>query len=99
MEEQEIKAKILNKLFKQYADQKQTYLHSEFIHHDKKSPKEIIPLLFELINIKSAIDVGCGLAAWLKVLQDFGIDDVMGIDGEYVKQRKLMISPDNMLFF
>lgn len=99
MEDQEIKAKILNRLFEQYAGENQTYLHSEFIHHDVESPKVVIPIIRELFDIRSVVDVGCGLAAWLKVFQDSGVQKILGIDGEYVKNRKLLIEKKYMTYF
>lgn len=99
MDDQEIKAKIMHRFFEQYANKDEAYLHSEFIHHDVNSPKEVIPLLKELRPIHSVVDVGCGLAAWLKVFKDMGAADIMGIDGMYTKQRKLMISEEDMLFY
>lgn len=99
MKDEELKAKIINRLFKQYQSQNETYLHSHFIHHDTKSPEKIIPIVNKLINPKNVVDVGCGLGAWLKVYQDLGINDVLGIDGLYTKNRNLMVSEDNMVFF
>jgi hypothetical protein len=48
------------------------------------SAQEIFPLLFKYITPKSAIDIGCGVGTWLRVLEtDFKVKDILGIDGEY----------------
>ena len=56
-----------------------------------RSAKEVIPRLVEHYRPKSAVDVGCGVGAWAKALQEEGIEDVIGIDGDYVNPTMLMI--------
>lgn len=58
------------------------------------SAEVIVPLIFDLVGpLRSAIDVGCGTGAWLKVLSDFGVADYVGLDGWYVSPEQLLISP------
>ena len=59
----------------------------------ERSARQILPLLLELIDIQSAVDVGCGVGPWLAVLESIGIDDYLGIDGDYVDRDKLRIAP------
>ncbi len=49
------------------------------------SANEVLPKLWSEIGFKpkSMIDVGCGTGAWLKVAQALGINDVVGVDGDY----------------
>jgi SAM-dependent methyltransferase len=61
------------------------------------SARIIVPLVLDLLNPKSVVDVGCGVAAWLAVFKGHGIDDVLGIDGEYVKKEDLMIPQEKYL--
>ena len=70
------------------------YNSSFFARHapdSYQSAKEVVPLLLEYYRPTSAIDVGCGTGAWVKALQECGIEDVIGIDGDYVDQEMLMI--------
>lgn len=60
----------------------------------KTSAKEIVPLVVDLIQPKSVIDVGCGVGTWLSVFMDHGIKDVLGIDGTWVDKKMLLI-PEN----
>ncbi|MDP3438650.1 MAG: methyltransferase domain-containing protein [Azonexus sp.] len=39
----------------------------------------------------SAVDLGCGVGAWLATLRDKGICDVQGIDGPWVNRKYLAI--------
>ena len=63
----------------------------------KESAKEIIPIVFEFIQPKSVIDVGCGVGTWLSVFQAHGVEDVWGIDGDYVDKNTLEIPKEKFL--
>ncbi|WP_157143926.1 methyltransferase domain-containing protein [Brachyspira pilosicoli] len=56
-----------------------------------KSSKIILGMLLKYYNIKSMIDVGCGIGAWLKSAIEFGIDDVVGIDCNEISEEKLLV--------
>jgi SAM-dependent methyltransferase len=75
---------------------KSVYIHTEEIHN-LKSPTAIVPLVQQIISPESVLDVGCGTGTWLKVFQDYGVRDVLGIDGDYVDLKKLKISSDKFL--
>jgi SAM-dependent methyltransferase len=55
------------------------------------SAKEIVPLIFEFIQPKSAIDIGCGLGTWLSVFKEYGVEDFLGVDGYYIDKKTLQI--------
>jgi 2-polyprenyl-3-methyl-5-hydroxy-6-metoxy-1,4-benzoquinol methylase len=56
-----------------------------------RSAHAVLPLVLDLVDVKSAVDVGCGVGAWLSVLKELGVDDVLGIDGDYVEPKDLLI--------
>lgn len=66
------------------------YVHDESVHNTK-APKEIVPQIIKLIQPNSVVDVGCGIGTWLSVFEDFGVEDVVGIDGDYVNRTLLHI--------
>lgn len=72
------------------------YIHTEEIHN-LKTPNIIAPLLVELLNPKSILDVGCGLGTWLNAFAQFGIKDILGVDGHWVDEEMLKISPDQFI--
>lgn len=76
--------------------QKIPYQHSHLIHNTVAA-EIVVPIILEHISCTSVLDVGCGLGCWLKVFKDHGINDIMGIDGDYVDRAKLMISRDHFL--
>ena len=57
------------------------------------SAREIVPFIMKSIAIDRVVDVGCGLGAWLSVFQEYGVGQVLGIDGDYVDLDRLKISP------
>jgi len=62
--------------------------------HNENSAKVIIPMVLEFLKVKSVIDIGCGLAQWLKVFQNFGIEKIMGVDGSHVTKNDLLIKAE-----
>lgn len=65
----------------------------------RPSAEAIISLILEIIRPRSAVDFGCGWGPWLKALQERGVDDILGIDGPYINQDKLLIPADKFLVF
>jgi SAM-dependent methyltransferase len=62
-----------------------------------RSAEVAIPLLVALVNVRSAVDVGCGVGTWLTVLMAHGVSDVLGIDGDYVDRQALHIPSGRFL--
>ena len=63
------------------------------------SAQAVVPLVMELIPAKSLVDVGCGLGTWLSVFKEFGIEDYIGIDGDYVDTKMLEIESSKFVCF
>jgi len=59
-----------------------------------RSAEVVVPLVLELLPVRSVLDVGCGDGSWLRVFQKLGVDDILGIDGEYVTADLLQIPQD-----
>lgn len=56
-----------------------------------RSAEVIVPLVLELIPTRSVVDLGCGEGAWLATFRQKGVDDVLGIDGDYIDRTELRI--------
>lgn len=68
------------------------YLSPFFDYHRegaRNSARVIVPLVLEQYAPESLVDVGCGTGTWLSVFKDYGITDVLGIDGNYVDRATL----------
>jgi SAM-dependent methyltransferase len=74
---------------------KKKYIHYSELH-DTKSAEEILPKLFEFVNVKSVLDVGCGTGSWLKIVKDYGVDDYLGIDGIICDSSQMHIDISNV---
>lgn len=56
------------------------------------SAKIIVPIVIDLVFPNSVIDVGSGVGAWLACFQKNGVNDILGIDGNWVHESQLLIS-------
>ncbi|MGH7807740.1 MAG: class I SAM-dependent methyltransferase [Thermodesulfobacteriota bacterium] len=62
-----------------------------------QSAREVVPLVLELIQPRHIIDVGCGLGIWLSVFKEFGVEEIWGVDGEWVNKDMLSFSREQFL--
>jgi SAM-dependent methyltransferase len=56
-----------------------------------RSAQAVVPLLMEIFEPRSVVDVGCGLGTWLGVFRQYDVNDIVGVDGEYVDRDALDI--------
>lgn len=63
----------------------------------RKSALEVVPLLLNFIKPRSVVDVGCGVGTWASVFREYGITDILGIDGDYINLAMLQIPQDSFL--
>ena len=61
----------------------------------RESAAAIVPWLFAALVPRSVVDVGCGRGAWLAAFKTCGVDDVLGLDGDYVDSGSLHIDADD----
>jgi SAM-dependent methyltransferase len=59
-----------------------------------RSARVVVPLVVDLVEPKSVVDVGCGLGWWLKAFMENGVDDVLGLDGDWIDRASLVIPAD-----
>jgi len=68
-------------------------MKTKYIHftelHNLNAPIEIVPVLMNLISPSSVVDVGCGLGTFLKVFKDYGVNKVLGLDGNWCDKTLL----------
>ncbi|CAN5164309.1 hypothetical protein BH11PAT1_BH11PAT1_1480 [soil metagenome] len=56
-----------------------------------KSAEALLPIVIDLVSPRSVVDVGCGVGMWLSTFKELGVKDILGIDGEWVRQDELHI--------
>ncbi len=74
------------------------YKHTAELHNEK-SALEILPFVFNLMDVNSVLDIGCGNGSWLKVAKHLGAKEVYGIDGIEPESRSQFISKDEFLLY
>jgi SAM-dependent methyltransferase len=62
-----------------------------------QSARTIVPLVIELIQPSSIIDIGCGNGAWISIFREHGIEDLLGVDGDWVKPEMLLFPTDKFV--
>lgn len=63
----------------------------------RASARAAIPHVLEFVPAASVVDVGCGVGTWLAEFRAAGIDEFLGIDGDYVRREKLLIPAEGFL--
>jgi SAM-dependent methyltransferase len=58
-----------------------------------RSAQVIVPFLMELLEPHSVVDAGCGTGSWLKVFQEHGVSEILGLDYDGVPRSLLDIPP------
>ena len=62
-----------------------------------RSAAVVVPLVLSLLTVRSVIDVGCGVGPWAAEFMARGIEDVCGVDGDYVDRALLRIPEDRFI--
>ncbi len=57
------------------------------------SARAVLRELFAAAPIGSVVDVGCGVAPWLRAALELGADRAAGLDGDYVDRARLLVDP------
>ncbi len=61
------------------------------------SAKVVAPIVMDMFQPKTVVDVGCGVGAWLRAFGDLGVRDLTGVDGDYIDSKRLLISADQFV--
>lgn len=56
-----------------------------------RSAGVVVPILLELIDPRSVVDIGCGRGAWLSSFREHGVEQLHGLDGAHVNRAQLLI--------
>ena len=72
------------------------YTHTSALHNPKDA-LTILPLVLDLINPQSVLDVGCGNGSWLNAAKTLGVANVLGVDGIQVPDEELLVGRHEFL--
>jgi SAM-dependent methyltransferase len=63
----------------------------------ENSASIVVPEIIKLFKPGSVVDLGCGVGTWLSEFTKNNVNDILGIDGDYVKVEMLKISKDKFM--
>lgn len=66
-------------------------LHGHLHQQVRASARAIVPILMEMLQPRSVVDVGCGTGIWLAAFAECRITDTLGLDGDYIDPAGLHI--------
>jgi len=76
--------------------------NKQFFEHQKNmsilSAKEVVPLIINILDPKSVVDLGCGTGTWLSVFLESGISDILGIDGPWARNVQKLIPETKFVY-
>ncbi len=59
--------------------------------------RRIISALKTILPVRSVADIGCARGTWLREWQAQAVDNVIGVDGDYVDRGRLEIDPQRFI--
>lgn len=59
----------------------------EAVKGARKSAGVVVPLVLQLLQPRSVVDVGCGSGEWLSAFREHGIRELLGIDNSAASER------------
>lgn len=63
-------------------------------YYNTRSAEQVLPVIFELYNSNSMLDVGCGNGTWLVAARQLGMQDLFGVDAQAPEPGKWPLSKD-----
>lgn len=64
--------------------------YSTYANKSNRSALVILEILMRYFKPTSMIDFGCGIGTWLAAAEVLGIQDLVGLDGPWIDQNKLL---------
>jgi SAM-dependent methyltransferase len=68
-----------------------TSYYKELRNGSMRSAEIILPFVLDITHPSSVVDVGCGDGSWLAVCRKLGVEEILGIDGDYIDREILRI--------
>lgn len=62
-----------------------------------QSASVVLQHVFDVLHPTSIVDIGCGPGYWLRAASDLGVEEILGVDGDWVLQGDLQIARDKFL--
>lgn len=59
------------------------HYHDEKAAPGRRAAERALPIVFEVLDARSIVDVGCGPGSWLAVARNLGVQTLTGVEGEW----------------
>jgi hypothetical protein len=60
-----------------------------------RSARAVAQIACQLFGLKRVVYVGCGQGAWLAAFAELGVNEIRGVDGDYVNRDNLLFDSAN----
>src|SRR5215213_4103780 len=70
------------------------WFYSTFESGALRSARVVVPLIMDIVHPRSVVDVGCGTGTWIATFREQGVEDILGIDGDWLPTERLLIPTD-----
>jgi SAM-dependent methyltransferase len=70
---------------------------AEYSEVTRRSAEAIVPLVMQMVAPRTVIDLGCGTGTWLAEFERHGVEDYVGVDGEWVSPDTLEIPSEHFI--
>lgn len=70
--------------------------HAEDSERRLQNATACLRLIKNVVPLRSVADFGCGIGAWLSAAQKLGATDILGLDGEWVREAKTLIPQESI---
>jgi SAM-dependent methyltransferase len=71
--------------------------YDETLLTSMRSANTIVPLVLQITEAQSVVDLGCGTGSWLACFHDNGVTDVCGVDNNSIENANLQIPHSKVL--
>lgn len=71
--------------------------HFEEKHIRVETALRCLRLVKEDIDLSSVVDFGCGIGAWLKAAEMLGAQEILGLEGDYIRKNETVIPQERIL--
>lgn len=67
--------------------------------HDRgrRAADVVLPILFEGTPVRSVVDVGCGVGAWLEAARKLGAEEILGFDGPWLDEEDRLLDDQSFV--
>jgi hypothetical protein len=79
---------------KKAADVFDAHFFEHVVRDSRESAQIVVSLVYKLLEPASVLDVGCAMGTWLDEWGKAGVQDMLGIDGDYIDRAGLLIPED-----